>query len=243
VTETLQSDAQTNGAGPARQSLGTEGARTLATTTKSAPQMQGISSRWLLKVLPWVQVSGGVYRVNRRLSYVVGDGRVTFTNAGADVRVIPEELRELPLLRDFEDLEVLSALADKFVQKQFSAGDVIIKAGAPADEVLLIAHGKAERLGAGEYGEQTVLEVLADGDHFGAYAVLESDDVWDSATSRSWSSASTRWARMSQGSVSCADGRPTGWVRPRSIWRLVMKASRCCPRRSSTTRSLRASMS
>jgi hypothetical protein len=180
VSETLQSDAQTNGAGPQRKSLGTEAARTLATTTKSVPQMQGISSRWLLRVLPWVQVSAGVYRVNRRLTYVVGDGRVTFTNMGADVRVIPEELRELPLLRDFEDLEVLSALADKFVQKQFSAGDVIVQAGTPADEVLLIAHGKAERLGAGQYGEQTVLEVLADGEHFGAYAVLESHDQWDS---------------------------------------------------------------
>jgi Phage capsid-like protein/Cyclic nucleotide-binding domain len=180
VTETLQSDAQTNGAGPARKSLGTEGARTLATTTKSVPQMQGISSRWLLRVLPWVQVSAGVYRVNRRMTYVVGDGRVTFTNTGAEVRVIPEELRELPLLRDFEDLEVLSALADKFVQKQFSAGDVIVEAGKPADEVLLIAHGKAERVGAGDYGEETVLEVLADGEHFGAYAVLESDDEWDS---------------------------------------------------------------
>jgi len=35
------------------------------------PQMQGITSRWLLRQLPWVQASGGTYRVNRRLSYVV----------------------------------------------------------------------------------------------------------------------------------------------------------------------------
>jgi hypothetical protein len=50
-------------------SLGTAAARNLATTTKTPPLMQGISSRWLLKILPWVQVSGGTYRVNRRLSY------------------------------------------------------------------------------------------------------------------------------------------------------------------------------
>ena len=37
-------------------SLGVAAARNLATTTKSAPQMQGITSRWLLRVLPWVQV-------------------------------------------------------------------------------------------------------------------------------------------------------------------------------------------
>src|SRR5919197_4904844 len=88
--ETLQAQAQADGAGPERKSLSTEAARTLTTTTKSAPQMQAISSRWLLRVLPWVQVSGGTYRVNRRLTYVVGDGRVTFTNTATKVRVIPQ---------------------------------------------------------------------------------------------------------------------------------------------------------
>ena len=33
--------------GEVRSSLGTTAARNLATTTKSEPQMQGISSRWL----------------------------------------------------------------------------------------------------------------------------------------------------------------------------------------------------
>ncbi len=59
-----------------RLNLGEAAARTPATTTKSVPQMQGISSRWLLRTLPWVQVSGGAYRVNRRLSHAVGDGRI-----------------------------------------------------------------------------------------------------------------------------------------------------------------------
>ena len=76
-----------------QQSLGTAAARNLATTTKSAPQMQEISSRWLLRMLPWVNVQGGTYRVNRRLSYAVGDGRVTFVKTGDRVEVIPAELR------------------------------------------------------------------------------------------------------------------------------------------------------
>ncbi|NEE08863.1 Crp/Fnr family transcriptional regulator, partial [Streptomyces sp. SID7499] len=76
---------------PPQQSLGTAAARNLATTTKSAPQMQEITSRWLLKMLPWVQVQGGTYRVNRRLSYAVGDGRVTFVQTGDRVSVIPAE--------------------------------------------------------------------------------------------------------------------------------------------------------
>lgn len=60
--------------GQPQMSLGTAAARNLATTTKSVPPMQGITSRWLLRILPWVQVPAGTYRVNRRLSYAVGEG-------------------------------------------------------------------------------------------------------------------------------------------------------------------------
>src|SRR5262249_38267340 len=125
----------------------------------------------------WVQVSGGTYRVNRRLTLVVGDGRVTFTNIGATVRVIPQELRELPMLRGFDDLESLRALADRFTQREYRAGEVIIEAGSAADEVLVIAHGRVEVLQAGGYGHDNVLRVLADGDHYGS--VLEDGGQWD----------------------------------------------------------------
>src|SRR5690348_2230661 len=87
-----------------QRSLGTSAARNLATTTKSAPQMQEITSRWLLKMLPWVSVQGGTYRVNRRLSYSVGNGIVEFIKTGTQVQVIPAELGELPLLRDYDDI-------------------------------------------------------------------------------------------------------------------------------------------
>ncbi|WP_437620484.1 family 2B encapsulin nanocompartment shell protein [Sorangium sp. So ce1151] len=159
-------------------SLGTPAARQLATTTKSPPQMQGITSRWLLKLLPWVQVSGGVFRVNRRLSFAVGDGRVSFTNIGAAVQVIPQELRELPILRGFDDDELLAALASRFAQREFKAGDTIVEAGQPSDAIFLIAHGKVELVGRGKFGDQTVIDVLADGDHFGDKTVIESQDSW-----------------------------------------------------------------
>ncbi|AFE10412.1 cyclic nucleotide-binding domain-containing protein [Corallococcus coralloides DSM 2259] len=160
------------------QSLGTQAARQLATTTKSEPQMQGISSRTLLKLLPWVQVSGGTYRVNRRMTYAVGDGRVTFTSTGAKVQVIPQELGELPLLRGYEDVDALTALANRFEQKEFKAGEVITEAGKEADSIVLIAHGKVNRIGTGKYGEPLVLETLADGDHYSYQALLESQDYW-----------------------------------------------------------------
>ncbi|MBY8853787.1 Crp/Fnr family transcriptional regulator, partial [Saccharothrix sp. MB29] len=85
-----------------RQSLGPAAARNLASTTKSTPQMQGISPRWLLRKLPWVSTQAGTYRVNRRLSYALRDGRVTFTSTGAHVRVKPQGLPQLTRLRDFD---------------------------------------------------------------------------------------------------------------------------------------------
>ncbi|MEV6970815.1 family 2B encapsulin nanocompartment shell protein [Hamadaea sp. NPDC051192] len=162
-----------------RSSLSTAAARNLATTTKSVPQMQEITSRWLLRVLPWLQVTGGAYRVNRRLTYAVGDGRLTFTNVGDQVRVVPPELRELPQLRDFDDIATLDALSRRFAQREYAAGDTIVDAGAAADQLYLMAHGKADKVGVGEYGAKAVLGVLADGEYFGDQVLVESDLTWD----------------------------------------------------------------
>ncbi|MFD4877357.1 family 2B encapsulin nanocompartment shell protein [Streptomyces sp. NPDC058420] len=162
-----------------QQSLGTAAARNLATTTKSAPQMQEISSRWLLRALPWVNVQGGTYRVNRRLSYSVGDGRVTFVKTGDRVEVIPAELGELPALRDYEDEEVLSELATRCRQREYAPGEAIASFGSQADEVYLLAHGRVEKVGTGPYGDDTVLGVLADGAYFGDQALLDPEAIWE----------------------------------------------------------------
>ncbi|MEC4891846.1 MAG: family 2B encapsulin nanocompartment shell protein [Oscillatoria sp. PMC 1051.18] len=162
-----------------QMSLGKAAARNLATTTKTQPQMQDITPRWLLKMLPWVDVVGGTYRVNRRLTYTLKDKRVSFTNTGAEVRVIPQELSELPLLQGFEDREVLNALAERFVQQEFASGEAIVEEGQPVDRVLLIAHGKVNKIKAGKYDEEALRAILADGDYFGDQAIAESQDTWD----------------------------------------------------------------
>ncbi|MCF1597591.1 family 2B encapsulin nanocompartment shell protein [Streptomyces muensis] len=165
--------------GQPQQSLGTAAARNLATTTKSAPQMQEISSRWLLRMLPWVNVQGGTYRVNRRLTYAVGDGRITFVKTGDRVEVIPAELTELPALRSYDDEDVLSELARRCQQREFAAGAVIASFGSQTDEVYLLAHGRVEKLGTGPYGEDESLGVLADGAYLGEQALLDADAIWE----------------------------------------------------------------
>ncbi|MEU3526089.1 family 2B encapsulin nanocompartment shell protein [Streptomyces sp. NPDC038707] len=162
-----------------QQSLGTAAARNLATTTKSVPQMQEISSRWLLRTLPWVDVQGGTYRVNRRLTYAVGDGRITFVKTGDQVEVIPNELGELPALRSYEDEDVLTELARRCRQREIAPGEVIADFGHRTDEVYLLAHGRVEKIGTGPYGDDAVLGVLADGAYFGDQALLDPEAIWE----------------------------------------------------------------
>ncbi|PNG22001.1 family 2B encapsulin nanocompartment shell protein [Streptomyces cahuitamycinicus] len=162
-----------------QQSLGTAAARNLATTTKSVPQMQEISSRWLLRMLPWVDIQGGTYRVNRRLTFAVGDGRLTFVKTGDRVEIIPAELGELPALRSYDDEEVLFEIARRCEQREIPAGDVIASFGGPSEEVYLLAHGRVEKVGTGPYGEDESLGVLADGAYFGDDALLNEDAIWE----------------------------------------------------------------
>ncbi|MCZ1005750.1 family 2B encapsulin nanocompartment shell protein [Streptomyces lydicus] len=160
-------------------SLSTRAARQLATTTKSEPQMQAITSRWLLKTLPWVDVKGGTYRVNRRLQLRVGRGRVQFEQNGADdIRVIPQTLTELPALRGYDDAGVLSELAGRFRVREVRAGQVLFEAGQPATEAYLVVHGRFVRYTAGKYGEEEVIGVVTDGDQMGDEAIGRPDPLW-----------------------------------------------------------------
>jgi len=163
-------------------SLSTQAARNLVNITRSAPQMQGITSRWLLRRLPWIDVSGGVYRVNRRLNYSVGDGAINFTQVGSAFRVIPQELGELSILRGFDpedEPHLLETLADRFVQREFAPGDIIVREGQPAEHLVLLARGKADRTRTGKYGDTLALGVLADGDHLGVEALVSPHAAWE----------------------------------------------------------------
>ncbi|WP_460061231.1 family 2B encapsulin nanocompartment shell protein [Streptomyces sp. YKOK-I1] len=160
-------------------SLSTRAARQLATTHKSEPQMQAISSRWLLRMLPWVDVKGGTYRVNRRLQLSVGRGRVQFEHNGADdVRVLPDTLTELRVLRGYSDNGALAELASRFQTREVRPGQVIFEAGQPVTETYLVAHGRFTRYTAGKYGGEEIVGVVSGGDQLGEEAIGQDDPLW-----------------------------------------------------------------
>ncbi|MBC7301579.1 MAG: hypothetical protein H5T78_11545 [Nocardia sp.] len=110
-------------------------AQTLTHTIEPGPQIQGISSRRLSRARPWVQVAG-TYRVNRRLTHTVGNGKVEFVVDEPGARAIPQELRELPPVRDTDDDQFLRPLAENFVQYDLDPGTCVAEFGEPMDRVI-----------------------------------------------------------------------------------------------------------
>jgi len=69
-----------------RRSLGDAPARQLANTTKTAPQFDAITPRWLVQLLSWKPVEAGTFRVNK-----VRKGAEIAVECGAgDERTLPE---------------------------------------------------------------------------------------------------------------------------------------------------------
>lgn len=66
--------------------LGDVAARQLANATKTVPQMQRITPRWLTHLLQWVPVEAGIYRLNR----VKDEASVTVDCSVRDERVLPQ---------------------------------------------------------------------------------------------------------------------------------------------------------
>ncbi|MCF3124941.1 cyclic nucleotide-binding domain-containing protein [Streptomyces arenae] len=148
-----------------RLSLGPDAARQLATATKTTPQMRGITPRYLLRALPWVDLESGVYRVNRRRTYVLGDDRISTYEENGTSRVVPGDLREMPYLREADDATV-AALADAFTEVTFEPGQVLVQEGDAADRLWVLVTGRAEKRVTGRYGEDALLDVVGDGQFF-----------------------------------------------------------------------------
>ncbi|MER5862843.1 family 2B encapsulin nanocompartment shell protein [Kitasatospora sp. NPDC002040] len=171
-------DSATAGS-PQQLSLSTAAARQLASTAKSVPQTQEITSRWLQQLLPWVQTTGGTYRVNQRLRHLAGGGQVAFVQNGGAPRLLAPTLTELPPLHGCQDTEALQALAERCTEQQYAPGEVITAFGHKADQLHFLVHGKASRHGTGRYGAETTLGLLSSGDHLGAQILTEPQSIWE----------------------------------------------------------------
>lgn len=79
-----------------RLSLSAAAARNLATATVTVPQWAEITPRWLHKLLPWIDVDGGVYRVNRVAKAAKGKPANEFGEGKVDLLTVDGGEPKLP---------------------------------------------------------------------------------------------------------------------------------------------------
>ena len=158
-------------------SLSARSARNLATATVTVPQMVEITPRWLHRLLPWVDVDGGVYRVNRRKIVVARPRKIPVQLEGDKESVNAPALRNIPIFSGLDDATV-HTLASKLNTEKYAAGTVIAKEGDPAAKLYIIVQGKIESSIIGPHGDKIRQSLLSDGSYFG-------DEAFHSTSSKS----------------------------------------------------------
>src|SRR5258708_3458414 len=111
-----------------QRSVTTSVARNLASTTKTSPKMMSITPRWLLSLLPWVQVDGGTYRVNRTKGELRRAERIEVDVSGNEASFPPEALRSVPLFSGLPDA-IIARMAQRFKTEEVSLGKELIVEG------------------------------------------------------------------------------------------------------------------
>jgi CRP-like cAMP-binding protein len=155
-----------------RLSLSASAARNLATATVTVPQNTARTPRWLHRLLPWVDVDGGVYRVNRRKVVVAQPGRIAIQLEADKAQAEPQSLRAIPLFSALAEAD-LKAIATQLATESHALGEVIAKEGSAAKKLYIVAQGKVELSIVGPHGERLSQALLGQGHYFGEAALAE----------------------------------------------------------------------
>ncbi len=148
-----------------QRSVTTSVARNLANTTKTRPKMMSITPRWLLSLLPWVQVNGGTYRVNRTKVELSKATRIGI-DLNAATAFPPEALRSVPLFSMLPE-DIITRMSAKFKREEVSLGNKLIVEGEDLSKFFVIAQGQVEVLSKGAHGSDLRIALLTEGEFFG----------------------------------------------------------------------------
>src|SRR5512136_869733 len=149
-----------------QRSVTTEVARNLTTTTKTNPKMMSITPRWLLSQLPWVQVAGGTYRVNRTKVELARAERIEIDFTGGSATFQPEALRSVPLFSRLTD-DIVTRIAGSFRTEEVTLGNNLVVEGKDRNKFFIIAQGQVEVLSKGVHGSDLRIALLTEGEYFG----------------------------------------------------------------------------
>ncbi|HET8569191.1 MAG TPA: cyclic nucleotide-binding domain-containing protein, partial [Candidatus Limnocylindria bacterium] len=88
-----------------------------------------------------------------------------------DVR-LKESLRRLPLFSKLADAE-LDELASRMRQKSFKRGDTIFRKDDPGTHLYLVLEGAVKIALPGEFGQEALVALVREGEHFGELALFD----------------------------------------------------------------------
>src|SRR5580698_5797911 len=149
-----------------QRSVTTSVARNLADTTKTSPKMMSITPRWLLSLLPWVHVHGGVYRVNRTKVELPKAERIGVDASGETASFPSESLRSVPLFSKLPEA-IITRMASRFKTEDVSLGNKLLVEGEDLSKFFIIAQGQVEVLSKGIHGSDLRIALLSEGEFFG----------------------------------------------------------------------------
>ena len=149
-----------------QRSVTTSVARNLATTTKTSPKMMSITPRWMLSLLPWVQVNGGTFRVNRTKVELTKAERIGVELNGDVASFSPESLRSVPLFSRLPDA-IIARMTSRFKTEAVSLGNKLLVEGEDRSKFFIIAQGQVEVLSKGVHGSNLRIALLNEGEYFG----------------------------------------------------------------------------
>jgi CRP-like cAMP-binding protein len=155
----------------AQHTVSAEAARNLAETTKTIPQAAGITPRWLFRLLPWVQVPGGTFRVNRKKTVVREPEQLKIRFLDGQAHIEPDDLRAVPLFQELS-AEVRGNLSNQLVSEARAPGETIVEQGDAGDKFYIIARGRVEITATGYYGQRVIVSTRSEGEYFGEMALL-----------------------------------------------------------------------
>jgi hypothetical protein len=149
-----------------QRSVTTSVARNLANTTKTSPKMMSITPRYLLSLLPWIQVDGGTYRVNRTKVELSKAERIEVDLSAGAVSLSAESLRSVPLFSKLPET-IIARMTSGFKTEEVSLGNQLIVEGEDRSKFFIIAQGQVEVLSKGVHGSNLRIALLTEGEFFG----------------------------------------------------------------------------
>lgn len=149
-----------------QRSVTTAVARNLAHTTITSPKMMSITPRWLLSLLPWVHVEGGIYRVNRTKVELSKAERIGVDVVNGIATIDGDAIRSIPLFANLSQA-IATRLSQSFASEEVSLGNKVVVEGTDASRFFVIAQGQVEVLSKGAHGSDLRIALLTEGEFFG----------------------------------------------------------------------------